>query len=282
MNKLLQIFDTKSLKETEYKCSQYTKASGFTPLMHVVMSNNITLAKEILLENPEQINMKNSLGFTALYLASRNSRTDSSEEMVKLLLEGGADPNIRDNDGWTPLQMAARNSNTTSTENTVKMLLEAGADPNCQESITKWTALHIAVRNSKIDSTENTVKMLLEAGADPNIKSDSGWTALHIAARNSNFGSTKNTVKMLLEAGADLNIVTNDGDTALDLSKINNDKEVIKMIRCYNISYDNMDKYFDEIEVEMIKKIVRQREEKIYKEFLMKYINQILHFIKYH
>ena len=68
----------------------------------------------------QDINAKDSNGYTRLYIASENGFLED----VKKLLELGADIDVKDNRQETPLHLAARNGHFE----VVKMLLENGAN----------------------------------------------------------------------------------------------------------------------------------------------------------
>ena len=60
---------------------------------------------ELLLEKDVPVNAQNTIGITAIYLASHNGHSS----VVSTPLNNGADPNITTNDGWTPLMIANQN-----------------------------------------------------------------------------------------------------------------------------------------------------------------------------
>jgi ankyrin repeat protein len=120
--------------EIEYDCSPFTKSSGFTPLMHAVMRNDILEVRRICQENPEQIDVQNTKGWTALMLACRNSNTCSSYEIVEELLFCGANPNLKTTDGWTALILSSTYTRTDSSEKTVKLLIEYKAEIDAQNN----------------------------------------------------------------------------------------------------------------------------------------------------
>jgi hypothetical protein len=124
---------------TVYKCSPWIKASGWTPLMALVMSGRDPeqpdrLARQVELEvflaTPESVEaaaQTNSRGWTALMLAARNSRTDSTERVVELLLAHASSSKVgllQNTDEFTALELAACNSGGDSTERAVQMLLD--------------------------------------------------------------------------------------------------------------------------------------------------------------
>ena len=107
-------------KNIEYECSPNVKASGFTELMHAVMRKDEEYVENFVNSNSEGINDQNSQGWTALMLASRNSRTDSSENIVKLLLMHRlVEVNLQNNNGSTSLMLACECSNEESSEETL-------------------------------------------------------------------------------------------------------------------------------------------------------------------
>jgi ankyrin repeat protein len=119
----------------EYDCSPHYKAKHFNaPMKWVMMTKQypalLPHIRNYYLSHPEEINRRNSLGRTAIFLAVRNSNTCSSEETVKLLLEFHPQLNISDNEERTPLLLTITNIGIDSTLNTMVMLLNAGADVN--------------------------------------------------------------------------------------------------------------------------------------------------------
>jgi len=75
----------------------------------------------------EEINKQNAGGWTALILASRNSRTDSHDRVVLLLIQAGANVNAQANDGSSVLMRSAWFGLTSSQSSTTELLLQAGA-----------------------------------------------------------------------------------------------------------------------------------------------------------
>jgi ankyrin repeat protein len=259
------IFDIPDIN-TPYRCSSYTLSSGFTLLMKLVMLTREypTLEAEIkkhIDENPETINVENNEGWTALMLASRNSKTHSTENTVKMLIDAGADLNIQNHKYHTALMLAVRYSNKDSTENTVKMLIDAKASLNIQ-NIGEYTALMSAVGHSDRECIFNTVKMLIDAGANLNIQNSVGCTALMLVVGYPDKDSTENTVKMLIDAKANLNIQNDDHDTVLTIALKNEKYNIAKMLidAGAEINTQNMTKNMKNIcnlmlEVKELKKI---------------------------
>ena len=106
-------------------------------------------------------------------LASRYSKTKSSEETVKILLEHGANVNIqginplkcRYGYGWTALTYASVNLKNSSSKQTVRMLLEHGADLNIKvEGIKLITYLYNCYRRNEIDA--EIIGLLITFGAN--------------------------------------------------------------------------------------------------------------------
>jgi len=129
------------------------KITGCTQLMLCVLKNDLNFASKYLSE----INAKNSIGWTALHIACRNSAKSSSIEMVEFLLKHGADPNARTNLGWTPLHMASKNSNDTSSLATVELLFQNGAVPINEETKKLKSDLEIRSLRDKVTKLEKDV-----------------------------------------------------------------------------------------------------------------------------
>ena len=116
-------------------CSPYIMATNFSPLMKAILKHDLNSIKE----NLQDINAVNSIGWTALMIASRNSNIWSSNDIVELLLNNGADPNFKNENGWTALMSVSGYSREESSEKTVEILLEKGADHNIKYK-KGWTA----------------------------------------------------------------------------------------------------------------------------------------------
>lgn len=146
--------------EREYDCSEFTKANHFNKLMYLIINvNNIQNGKKILAEyiinNKNEINEKNSEGWTSLLIAARNSKKFGILEEIKLLIENGADIDATDINGRTPLMMAS-SSKTDSDLETVKLLIECGADINAKDNYL-YTPLLMALRYNT-DTKFETIK----------------------------------------------------------------------------------------------------------------------------
>ena len=94
-----------------YYISPILQSSGLTHLMKLVLctainKKAINIIKEIIKNEPEEINKQNTRGWTALMIACRNSYMESSIETIKLLLENPlTDANKQDKNGCTALMI---------------------------------------------------------------------------------------------------------------------------------------------------------------------------------
>ena len=209
----------------KYNISPSAKSKGFTLLMKLVLLTRkypelLDHIKNLIDNDKKIINQQNERGWTALHLAARHSRTDSTDETVKILVDANIDINLQTSVGWTALMYAGRYVHTDSTDETVKILIDAGADVNLRNI--NFTALMLAAKYGK----ENTVNLLINAGADVN-SWNSYFTALMLAAK---YG-TENTVKLLIDAGANVNLSnTETGDTALIMAAEHNTINTVKLL----------------------------------------------------
>ena len=98
--------DFPGLAEHPYPCCPGIESTGFNILMYYVMQTRVypsTLIqiRQLLETQPSLLNETNTLGWTALMLSCRNSRTNSTEETVRVLLEAGAEVNLKTHLGQT-------------------------------------------------------------------------------------------------------------------------------------------------------------------------------------
>ena len=200
--------------EKEYDCSKNKKCNHFSKIMFLIIHvnsipNGHAILRNYVSTNKNEVNNKNSEGWTALHIAAINSNKYSLET-VKLLLDNGADINLTTVIGSTALMLATAYSNKGSSLETVRLLLENGTNVNLATK-DGLTALMLAAVYANTDSSLETVRLLLEKGADVNLVDKEGWTALMMAARYSNTDSSLETVKLLLEKGAYVNLVDEEG-----------------------------------------------------------------------
>ncbi len=94
---------------------------GRTALLEASVSGNYEKVKKLLDEYPEDLDLPDSAGNTALQCAS----LDGYDEVVKLLIRHGCNIHCINHDGDSPLIDAIDNGHLQ----TVKLLLDAGVDP---------------------------------------------------------------------------------------------------------------------------------------------------------
>ena len=138
-----------------------------TPLMLAASQGDMLQIKR-LMQNTNNINIKDKIGFDALLYAIKYDQAETS----KYLLAHGANPNSKDNRGTTAFIMAASVGNIE----TIKILHDHGAilDQANQAGI---TALMAAAGSGNLD----VVNLLLTYGANPCLKDKNAHTALQTA-----------------------------------------------------------------------------------------------------
>ena len=180
----------------------FIDSSKFTKTHKIVLGLSLRNLAEELILNPDDINVQDAMGRTALAWAAARGDAQS----VATLLGHGADPNIIDIQISGPLSNAAAQGHTTC----VELLLEAGADPDppLPKGVKKGSPLSVASRNST-DAT--LLKRLLDFGAHVNTLTAEDQTPLFHATRNDNV----TFAILLLEHGANINAVAATGETPL-------------------------------------------------------------------
>lgn len=160
-------FDGKTFKldlKKQYRCSQYAKSSGFTPLMLLITEplkfncNNEKLNKYIL-DNQDTIDMQNNEGWSALMMTCGNW---CDPEIVKMLINAGADLNLTNSFGYTALMFASH----YNTPEIVSLLINAGAKLDLQDKDND-TALTLTICNRFKD---HIVELLMKGGANMKIR----------------------------------------------------------------------------------------------------------------
>ena len=175
-------------------------ATGSTPLMLAVQTNNLEAAR-LLLQRGANPNLPNLQGQVPLHLACANDAV--APDMVALLLAHHAVVNAADQEGWTPLIYLCRSGNPMPK---ASQLLSVPTLDALHRDVRGMTALMHAAVNDQIPLVE-----LLCAQGDE-ITDKTGWTALHWAA---SVGSVK--AISLLQPRTDGFPVSITGETPLHL-----------------------------------------------------------------
>lgn len=121
---------------TAYYCSPYTKSTGFTRLMRLIVrdpdvdiydsvcTNHLECIRRYIVLHPEEVNERNTKMWTPLMLAVRNGLTD----VVNLLIEHGAKLDRACDSGQTALHLATRYACELSNIEIIRALIKAGAN----------------------------------------------------------------------------------------------------------------------------------------------------------
>lgn len=203
-------------KGNEY-LEDFIDDSKFTKTHRIVLGLSSSELEAELLLHPEEIDLQDSMGRTALAWAA--ARNDS--RAVVMLLRYGADPNIIDVQISGALSNAAAQGHTAC----VKLLLDAGADPDppLPSGIKKGSPLNVAARNA---NNALVVKILLNFRADVNQAGVDGKTALFYAAQKDD----ARLAILLLEYGAEINVFSSTGDTPLTTAITHNSHHVLQLL----------------------------------------------------
>ncbi|AVL93789.1 putative ankyrin repeat protein [Megavirus vitis] len=213
----------------EYYCADNIKCDGFSKLMYLVsIFSDDTIIEKYIKKNKSEINLKNTLGWTALMIATANSRKYDNTNIISILLKYGAIIDLKNNKGSTALMIASVCSNSTSTLETVELLIKNGANINAQNNIGR-TSLMIATYYSNSTSNLETIKLLVKNSADINLANFNNFTVLMVATY---YHINVDVIKFLLESGANINAQENSGYTALMLAldKFNDNYDTITLL----------------------------------------------------
>ena len=240
---------SQTLRWSEHYRLQYwsiQESNSYTAL-HVASHSGLEDTINILLkQNPQDINVRTSMGTTPLILASANGH----EVIVRALLCKGADPylsnwygnalhcaaeagststihellrfgmdiNIPRKSGETPLHCTTDNDSALA----ATLLIHNGANIDARDDV-GMSVLHAA----SADDCPNTLDSLLQLGQfDLRSTSKRGFTALHYATAR---GNTE-IVERLLECGADINARDNRGRTPLDYATDDGFAPVVELL----------------------------------------------------
>ncbi|MBC8160103.1 MAG: ankyrin repeat domain-containing protein [Roseiflexaceae bacterium] len=129
--------------------------------------------RDLLADQPEQLDAASDDGFTPLGLAAFFGH----EDVADLLLGLGASPDIasRNEQRVAPLHSAAAGQHLAIAQ----LLIDRGADVNVRQQ-GGFTPLHAAAQNGQVA----LIELLLDHGADPHATTDAGKTPLDLASES--------------------------------------------------------------------------------------------------
>ena len=225
-----------------------TKAQSI-PIHQAAMQGKLEAVKEYLAAGKD-VNAKDGNGRTPLHWAA----SQGYQEIVETLIANKADVNIKDGRGNTPLSLAKNWSHHEIVEvlgkhggkiliweaieegnlEAVKQHFNSGIDVNIKvskegRSSQSWHPLNWAAANGQTE----IVEFLLSRGAEVNSKDGVGYIALHYAAGRGSWRphGYREVVEVLIANGEDVNTKAVDGSTPLDLAAMNQQKEIMDLIR---------------------------------------------------
>ncbi len=156
-----------------------------TPLTVAAQHRNLEVAEFLIRALPEDVNVQDSNGRTALHYAMHNR----DAQMVQFLIDNNANVNAQDSNGRTALHYAIRNNNAKM----VEFLIAKGADVNLATN-NKETPLMLAANSLSLPNPEPILQILLENHADTLQKNERGHTAWQIARAS---GAKSDDLKMI-------------------------------------------------------------------------------------
>jgi len=161
---------------------------SMTPLHYAAKRGHLSCV-EYLVNHGAKLETKNTVGQTALHIASQASPAEFIE-VARVLLLAGADPNTSSDHGMRPIHRVSKSGNI----DLLSMLVKFGADVHAVDTFMGEAAIHHAATNGH----DEVIRMLLSYSSrwmdDCNSR---GETALHQASA----GGHLESAKMLLLMG---------------------------------------------------------------------------------
>ncbi|XP_071179539.1 uncharacterized protein [Mytilus edulis] len=185
--------------------------NSITPLLIACYYNRREVVHELLKCNDVDIDVCDSDGSSAIYIASQQGHVD----VIKELLQHAAKVNKCKNNGASPLYIASEIGHV----NVVKELLQHSATVTLCDN-DGVSPLYIASQNGNVD----VVIELLKHSAELNLCDNNGVSPLSIACQEGHV----NVVQKLLKHSADVNLCDNDGISPLTIASQNGHVEVVK------------------------------------------------------
>jgi ankyrin repeat protein len=222
--------------------------SDQSTIFDAVMEGNLTEVRDLLVNNPDLVNVRNASDISLLMWAAYNKQTDilqylrekkssldifeatalgEIQTVENLLVQDKSLVNDYSPDGFTPLGYAA----FFGYPELASTLLSHGAEVNIfSKNIMQVYPIHSAVANRNHDIAYEIARLLISHKANVNVKQRGGWTPLHQAAAHGNL----KLVKLLLEHGADKNAKSDDGQTPFDLAEESGHHTILQILKMHN------------------------------------------------
>jgi ankyrin repeat protein len=202
--------------------SELKEYSKYKEYHNAIAENSLDNLKNLLKNNPIDINMKIHPRGSLLYIAVRGIQENSNDivryEIIKYLIEEKhADINTKINGGWTPLNAAS----SGGLLEIVKYLVEKGADIEFK-NLDGMSPLY----SSSLNGHSNVVKYLLEKGANIESVNNTGWTPLNAASANGYL----DIVKYLVEKGANIESKNSDSMSPLYSASLKGHLDIVKYL----------------------------------------------------
>lgn len=211
----------KELIENNNEVLNARNTNQSTPLHIAVSVSNIEIAK-YLIEKGADLNSTNAYQWTPLFFAKNG-------EMAKLLIDSGANVNSLDNVKWSVLMQ-------TETLDAAKVLIENGADINYETPNLGSTALYSSLWRKKLE----IANYLLELGVK--IKGPSSTTGVTELKSALQAGCVK-YLDRYLELGYSIKMNVEGGNNLIHYAAESNSVELIKKITELGIPLDEMNSF---------------------------------------
>ncbi|XP_052074464.1 uncharacterized protein LOC127712207 isoform X1 [Mytilus californianus] len=194
--------------------------SGESPFLDVVKKGHYDIA-EMLLKFNIDVNVRDKMGRTPLYLAVEEGHTN----MVKLLVAHDCDPHIYRKDYWHKGETAIYIASSKGYLDIVKMLFKTKQDCyRCRQDdfFAGRTPLHEAANNNHLE----IVNFFMNQTCDPNIINENNESPLWLASREGHF----DMVNTLLNYKANPNLHTKKNGTPLSIASWYGWKNIVQIL----------------------------------------------------